>query len=102
MRVWLDDEREIRPGFDVWVKTAHEAIDLLKTGRVTFISLDHDLGEPHCGTGYDVVVAIERLVFEEEIQMPEYALHTANPVGRERMRRALENAKQFADKNTGR
>jgi hypothetical protein len=36
--------------------SAHEAIALLATGRVTELSLDHDLGdEQRAGSGYDVV-----------------------------------------------
>jgi hypothetical protein len=48
MKLWLDDIR--KPwmhgciGFE-WAKTVDEAIALLKTGRVTFASLDHDLSE---------------------------------------------------------
>jgi len=48
MVLWLDD---IRPPWKYgyigaeWCKTAEAAIELLKTGRVTFASLDHDLTE---------------------------------------------------------
>ena len=40
-----------------WAKTAEEAIDLLKTGKVEYASLDHDLG--FGGSGYDVVCWVE-------------------------------------------
>lgn len=43
MKIFLDDCRPMPAGFDVYVKTAGEAIELLKTGKVTVISLDHDL-----------------------------------------------------------
>ncbi len=46
MKVWPDDERPMPDGYDVHVRTASEAIDLLKTGQVTRMSLDHDLGPP--------------------------------------------------------
>ena len=39
INVWLDDERPMPAGYDVHVKTAEEAIDLLKTGNVHKISL---------------------------------------------------------------
>src|SRR5439155_2676500 len=46
MKVWLDDRRSPYPDPDswTWVRTPAEAIELLKTGEVTEISLDHDLG----------------------------------------------------------
>jgi hypothetical protein len=53
MRVYLDDQR--KPGGD-WVvtQTVAQTIELLKTGEVSELSLDHDLGEDDTiGTGYD-------------------------------------------------
>ncbi len=54
MKVYLDDERETPEG---WTRVywPYEAIELLQTGQVTEISLDHDLGDDNRGTGYDVV-----------------------------------------------
>ena len=50
----MDDKRDTPEG---WVRVywPHEAIELLKTGTVEEISLDHDLGDDDKGTGYDVV-----------------------------------------------
>ena len=45
IRLWLDDVRPMPPSFNYWAKTAKEAIEILKTGRVVEISLDHDLGQ---------------------------------------------------------
>lgn len=53
MKVWLDDIRKMPARFDRHVKTAQEAIELLETGLVTFISFDHDLGPVEAGTGHD-------------------------------------------------
>jgi hypothetical protein len=55
--VWLDD---VRPAPRGWrrARTPDEAINLLRTGRVTELSLDHDLGlitEGREATGYDVL-----------------------------------------------
>lgn len=54
INLWLDDDvisPSRRPpvcGLDwTWAKTADEAIDLLKTGRVVWASLDHDLADEH-------------------------------------------------------
>jgi hypothetical protein len=50
--LWLDDERKPPTYSDcglhwTWIKTANEAIEVLKTGRVEFASLDHDLCDKH-------------------------------------------------------
>ena len=57
----MDDKRDTPEG---WVRVywPHEAIELLKTGAVEEISLDHDLGDDDNGTGYDVVTWIEEAV----------------------------------------
>lgn len=75
MRLFLDDLRQPwKHGYlgAEWVKTAADAIAMLKTGRVTFASLDHDLKEEHypwnCkelpppgdGTGFDVVLFLKQ------------------------------------------
>ncbi|WP_336511202.1 cyclic-phosphate processing receiver domain-containing protein, partial [Vibrio anguillarum] len=49
MKVYLDDERDTPEG---WVRSywPEEVIELLKSGNVTEISLDHDLGDDDHGT----------------------------------------------------
>lgn len=95
MKVWLDDERPMPDGYDVHVRTASEAIDLLKTGQVTRMSLDHDLGPPEAGTGYDVAKWIEEAAFHGWIPTMQFGVHTANPVGRANMVSCLQNAVRF-------
>jgi hypothetical protein len=92
MKIWLDDERPMPDYFEVHAKTSQEAIELLKTGKVTSIGFDHDLGSDSHGTGYDVAVYLEQAVIKDEIPMPEVSVHTQNPVGRERICMALRNA----------
>lgn len=91
MRVWLDDTRPMPEDFDVHVKTAQEAIDLLKTGDVTMISLDHDLGE-NAGTGYDVACFIEQGAVLGTLKKLIVISHTANPVGYKNIGLALGTA----------
>jgi len=43
MKVYLDDERVAPDGW-VQVRWKDKAIELLQTGAVTHLSLDHDLG----------------------------------------------------------
>ena len=91
LRVWLDDVRPMPDDFDCHVRTAQDAIALLKAGRVGCISLDHDLGEGDVGTGYDVASFIEECAFNG-IRPPQCQIHSANPVGVQNMRRAIDSA----------
>lgn len=93
MIVWLDDERPMPEHFDVHVKTAEEAIALLKTGQVTEISLDHDLGYEK--TGYDVAKFIEESAYNETLKPLHLLIHTANPEGRKNIAFALRNAMRY-------
>jgi hypothetical protein len=102
-KLWLDDIREPWKHGCIgwtWVKTADEAIELLKTGTVEVASLDHDLAVEHYPgedvreenytekTGYAVVEWLE--------QNPQYwpsggvKVHSMNPVGRERMQLVID------------
>ena len=82
----IDDFRE----FDVdhIAKTAREGLAALAEYPVTHLYLDHDLGDVGEPTGYDVLcLGLHRG------QIPAHVmLVTANPVGRDNMARALENA----------
>lgn len=62
MKVYLDDERQAPEG---WIRVywPDEAIELLKKGNVTKISLDHDLGDDDKGTGYDVILWLEKAAY---------------------------------------
>ena len=83
MKVYLDDERRTPEG---WVRVywPEEAIELLNTGKVTEISLDHDLGDDDHGTGYDVVVWIEEQVYINGFKPPKISVHSANSSAREK------------------
>ena len=94
MKIWLDDSRPMPPGFDYHAKTAVEAIELLASGGVTAISLDHDLGDD-CGSGYEVACYIEQGAFDGTLATVEVSIHSANPVGRERMEQAISKARLY-------
>lgn len=99
IRLWLDDERDPATFAEgagwTWAKTADEAIDLLKTGRVSCASLDHDLSDKAAAcaatgqalprgerTGYTVACWMER----HDVWPPfGVGCHSANPVGKERI-----------------
>lgn len=106
INLWLDDVRPAPIGW-LHVKTVEDAKLQLEAGRVKKASLDHDLGAcdacmeswrgrdwvtamPNCehfGTGYTLVCWME-----ETNHWPDEkpTVHSANPVGRERMRRVID------------
>lgn len=108
LHLWLDDERDPNSpttqtlfhatGQEVWVKTAQEAISLLQTGKITHISLDHDLGE-HSDTGMTVAKYIEEAAFHGTLPRLEWTVHSMNPIGRKNMEAALTNANRFWEKS---
>lgn len=89
MKVYLDDVRETPEGWER-VYWPDEAIELLKTGAVTEISLDHDLGDDARGTGYDVLLWIERELVVSGFPPPKMRVHSANTAARLRMEQAID------------
>jgi|CXWL01.1.fsa_nt_gi hypothetical protein len=106
MKIWLDDllddpespERHTPPGW-VGVKTAWDAIEYLKTGDVTEIDLDHDLGNDELlGTGYTVVKWIEEQVYFTSFVPPVMKIHSANPEGVRKMRDGIDSINRIYEK----
>jgi len=92
MRIFLDDLRTPPKGHTL-CRTARYAIALLRSGIVTFISFDHDLGVGP--DGYTVACYIERAVADGHISCPDWAVHSANPVGRDRIISAMRSAERL-------
>lgn len=96
MKVYLDDVRETPLG---WVRTytAPQTIALLKTSKVTQLSLDHDLGDGD-GTGYDVLLWLENEIGTGvwHWPLPAIDIHSANPAGRLKMKAALRKIESMA------
>lgn len=95
MRIYLDDMRSMPVGFDVNPKTASECIELLKHGKVDYISFDHDLGPSEAGTGCDVAKWIEEAAFMRTLDRIDWKIHSANPVGRKNIESAMKSAERF-------
>lgn len=92
-RLWLDDVRPAPAGW-LHARTAAEAIAILADRKVNVVSLDHDLGPPEAGTGYDVACWIEQAAADGRLPvMPMWDVHSSNPVGRARMVDALLSAR---------
>ena len=110
MRVWLDDLRDptqphIQAGYgsrgdEVWVKTVPEAIALLETGQVQWISLDNDLGEG-MEEGYAVACFIEEAAWSGTLAPLTVFAHSDNAVANPRMRRAIQNAERYWARRSG-
>lgn len=102
VKVWVDDERMVPPGYDVSCPTAEIAIRFIDKhwGQIDVLSLDHDLGEESYGSGYDIIKWIEEKVYVSSWEPTmEIKIHTDNPVGRKNMLAALESIerRRYAD-----
>ena len=98
MKIYLDDMRQAPIGWTL-VKTAQEALIALSTEKVTHISLDHDLGDDESGTGYDVILWIEREVIINGFVPPGIKIHTANISARKKMEMGLKSIITHASGN---
>ena len=95
VKVYLDDERATPEGWHR-VYWPEEAIELLRTGMVEVISLDHDLGDDERGTGYDVVKWIEEQVVTTGFVPPEMRVHSANVSARTKMELGIRSIERLA------
>lgn len=92
LKIFLDDRRSCPEGL-ILCQTAEQAMKLIGSGFVFYISFDHDLGKGL--NGHDVATYIERCVEEGTIKCPEWDVHTSNPEGRRRINLAMQSAKRI-------
>jgi hypothetical protein len=105
-RLWLDDKRPPPWGYDLWAKTADEAICMLQEHEVEHCSLDHDLHDSHYAdavgssppteidrSGYTEKTGYEVLswMHENDRWCPDISVHTMNPRGGDDMMNKLQN-----------
>jgi hypothetical protein len=103
IKIWLDDERNPQDPItqqqfgaisdETWIKTAEEAIQLIESGNVSSISLDHDLRTEK--TGLDVANFIEEQAFKDKIPKLHWRIHSTNSTEKEKMEKALKKADKF-------
>lgn len=96
MKIYLDDERKPPEGW-ILVRWPDEVIEHLKSGQVTHVSLDHDLGDDNRGTGYDVILWLEEAVVTQGFAPPIIQVHTANVSARAKMTAGVEAIMRRAD-----
>ena len=97
LKLWLDDDVEDRQAPEGWVHlvSAREVCFLLLTGRVTNLSLDHDLSDDvRFGSGSQVIDFLDEQhgVYDRNLWPREITIHSANASGRKRMSRAIRHA----------
>ena len=99
MKVYLDDERETPNG---WIRVywPDEAIEILKTGKVIELSLDHDLGDDERGTGYDVILWIEEAVILGCFEPPRITVHSSNSSARQKMELGIASIEKHVRKRS--
>jgi hypothetical protein len=93
IRLWIDDTRDPPDSGWTHVRTCDEAVRAVDASQPERVSFDHDLGEG--GTGYDVACFVERLAYDGKIGRFEWDVHSANPVGAERIAVVMRNADKF-------
>ncbi|PZR13271.1 MAG: hypothetical protein DI536_13370 [Archangium gephyra] len=93
-KLYLDHERATPAGWER-VFTARECIERLQRGDVEVISLGHDLGPPEAGDGDEVAKWIEAQAFEGTLKRLAWAVHSANPAGRNNIEAAMNAADRF-------
>ena len=92
--LYLDDLRN-PPADRDWLvcRSSQEALDrIVDIGMPSFISFDHDLGEDDT-----TMIFLRRLVnevWDEQTIIPDYQIHSANPVGVENIRSFMESWKR--------
>ena len=102
IKIWVDDIREMPKDYNYQsftVANVNAAINIgYNLDEDIFISLDHDAGKYAMDSGdYIQILNILEFKSHEDISWKDYIknkmtfhLHTANPVGRENMRRIIQ------------
>lgn len=98
LKLWVDDARPMPDRFNCHARTASEALAVLRTERVVSLSLDHDLGST-TSDGCVVAEAIERGAYFGTLPRINWTVHSANPVGRQRIEAALRRADSYWTSN---
>lgn len=91
--LYLDDLRPTPEGFER-VYTYEEFVAFItEKGLPDFISFDHDLGLGK--TGYDCAKWLVEYCLDHENSLPEFVVHSQNPVGKENIETLLNNFNRY-------
>lgn len=95
MRIWLDDTRDKPYNYDLHFYKAEDVIDYIKNNNIiTHISFDNDLGINNL-EGYQLANWIEEQAYYNNIKEFTWNIHSANPVGRKKIEKAMNNARKY-------
>jgi hypothetical protein len=123
-KLFLDDVRQVRDacyympnprvywdeGWDI-VRDYNEFVGYIeKNGLPDLISFDHDLADEHYTepwnvvnhpykekTGFECAKWLVEYCLDNSLKLPEFLVHSANPVGADNIKRYLENAKKHLE-----
>lgn len=95
-KMFLDDERMPTTDDYVVVRSFDEAVSYMnENGLPSFITFDHDLGSDF-RNGFHVANWIVGYCLDNNIShLPNWEVHSQNPVGAENIRGLLNNAKDW-------
>lgn len=89
IKLWIDDLRSPPDSGWVWAKSSKTAIQTVVWYAPELVSFDHDLGGDD--TAMKVVDELEAISNESgTIRQFNYQIHSANPVGKANLHRALD------------
>jgi hypothetical protein len=99
-KLYLDDIRIPKTkGWDI-VRSYDEFVKWIeKNGLPDEVSFDHDLGEEGTKTGYDAAKWLVQYCYSNTLPfLPEFNVHSANPVGKANIESYLSNVKKHLNK----
>lgn len=83
----------------IWIKNFHNfKLQILTNGLPDIVSFDHDLENFHISkstyierTGYDCAKWLVNHCMQNNLDFPQYHVHSANPVGKENIQKYIIN-----------
>lgn len=91
-KLYLDDLRPIPNGYIGLRSYAEFVTYITESGLPDFISFDHDLGLEE--SGYDCAKWLVNYCLDNELRLPQFDVHSKNPVGKENILSLLQNFKK--------
>jgi len=89
--LYLDDLRPIPQGF-IGVRSYAEFVTYIETNSLPdFISFDHDLGLQE--NGFDCAKWLVNYCLDNNKKLPDFTIHSQNPVGKKNIESLLNNFK---------
>lgn len=96
VNLYLDDVRACPENF-VLVNSYDEFVRFIKHHEwPNFISFDHVLGLGK--TGYDCAKFLVEFCLEKQLDLPEFFVHSQNPVGKMNIESLLKNFEKFQER----